>query len=85
MQLTNVHNGKTKLSSFTLLGCSMDMHLYGDWNLRRSSVKMAFKRSKETKWNQIKLNFYKYWQTKEIPITGDGKHGDLFHKKIILN
>ena len=27
IQLTNVHNGKTKLSSSTLLGCSMDMHL----------------------------------------------------------
>ena len=23
-------------------------------------------------------------QTKESPITGDGKHGDLFHKQMIL-
>ena len=23
-------------------------------------------------------------QTKEIPITGNGKHGDLFHNKMIL-
>ena len=46
---------------------------------------MTFKRSKETEWKQIELNFYKYVQTKESPITGDGKHGDLFHKQIILN
>ena len=58
--------------------------IYCDWNLR-SSVKMDFKRSKENEWNQIELNFYKYVQTKEIPITGDGKHGDLFHKQLTLN
>ena len=46
---------------------------------------MAFKWSKEIGQNQIKLNFYKYVQTKESPITDDGKHGDLFHKQIILN
>ena len=46
---------------------------------------MAFKWSKETEWNQIELNFYKYVQIKESPITGNGKHGDLFHKQMILN
>ena len=45
---------------------------------------MDFKWSKETEWNQIQLNFYKYVQTKESPITGDGKHGVLFHKQMIL-
>ena len=46
---------------------------------------MDFRWGKETEWNQIELNLYKYVQTKESPITGDGKHGDLFHKQIILN
>ena len=27
IQLTNVHNGKTKLSNSTLVGCFVDMHL----------------------------------------------------------
>ena len=59
--------------------------IHCDWNWRRSNVKMAFKRSKETEWNQIKLNFHKYVQTKEGPIIGDDKHGDLFHKQMTLN
>ena len=46
--------------------------IYCNRNLRRSGVKMAFNRSKETEWNQIQLNFYKYVQTKESPITGNG-------------
>ena len=46
---------------------------------------MDFKWSKETKWNQIELNFYKYVQTMESPIIGDGKHDDRFHKKMIIN
>ena len=45
---------------------------------------MDFKWSKETERNQIELNFYKYVKTKEIPITGNGKHGVLFHKQVIL-
>ena len=46
---------------------------------------MDFKWGKETEWNQIELNFYEYGQNKESPITGNGKHDDLFHKQIILN
>ena len=45
---------------------------------------MDFKWSKETEWNQIKPNFYKYVQTKEIPITSNAKNGDIFHKQMIL-
>ena len=42
---------------------------------------MTFKRSKETKWNQIEFNFYKYVQANKCPVTGDSKHDYLFHKR----